>query len=239
MPDVYRGLWRHRWFVLGLTAALVGAAYALTKQEQRQYQASTLVRVVQRIQDPSQALGALATGSKLAQTYAQIVATRATAQRIYERLGHRVPFPAIKVSGTPVQDLDLLTITARAPTPKDAQAVANAAPQALRAFIRETGTLRDQVITVETAQLPQAPSSPNLKLNLALALMLGLILNGGLALLIEMLSDRLPDADELESMTGRPVVASIPQLKFTRRSRLEVARMLEKESTIVPKVESG
>ena len=233
MPDVYRALWRHKIFVVVLTAALVAAAFALTKQEQKKYSAATLIRVQQRIQDPTQALGALETGQRLAQTYAQIIETTAVTQRIYERLGRQVPLKDISVSAAPVQDLELVTITATETSPQRAQLVANAAPAALRAWIKDTGTLRDQVVTVDRAALPTGPSSPKLKLNLALALVLGLILNGGLALLMEVFADRLPEPDELEAATGRPVVASIPNLKLTRGARLTLARIPGREATAV------
>jgi capsular polysaccharide biosynthesis protein len=242
MPDVYRALWRHKWFVVLLTGALVGAAYFLTKQEQRHYQASTLIRIQQRIQDPGQSLGALETGQILAQTYARIVETTTVAQRIYDQLGGQIPLSEIAVTAKPVQDLELVTITAEATTPKRAQTIANAAPPALRAFIRDTGTLHDQVVTVEKAQLPLSPSSPKLKLNLILAFLLGLILNGGIALLMEVLSDRLPGSDELEGMTGYPVVASIPTLKFTRRARFVLAQAQVRElepAAIASKARSG
>jgi capsular exopolysaccharide synthesis family protein len=62
--------------------------------------------------------------------------------------------------------------------------------------------------------VPSSPSSPNLKLNLAVALILGLILSSGLVLLIESFSDRVEDAEELERITGFPVIATIPTLKF-------------------------
>jgi hypothetical protein len=62
--------------------------------------------------------------------------------------------------------------------------------------------------------LPRAPASPNVKLNLALALLLGFIFNAALALAIDLISDRIGDADAFEKLTGVPVLASIPPLKF-------------------------
>ena len=239
MADAYRALWRHKWFVLLLTAGLVAAAWALTKQQQKIYKASTLIRVQQRTDNPEQVLGALETGQRLAQTYARIIETSTMAHRIFDELGQRIPYSAIKVSAAPVQDLELVTISASATSPDRAKAVANAAPPALRAFIRATGTPTDQVITVERAGRPSRPASPNLKLNLALALMLGLVFNGALALLIEVLSDRLPSPDELERVTGRPVIATIPNLKFGRGARLAITRSRAKEGAVVSEVRSG
>jgi capsular polysaccharide biosynthesis protein len=111
-------------------------------------------------------------------------------------------------------------ITARSPSPERAAQVANAAPKALQAFIRQSSTKADRVITVERASVPANPAFPRLKLNLALALLLGLIFNGALALLIEVLGDRVHDADEVERLTGQPILTTVPNLHFRRNPLL-------------------
>ena len=58
--------------------------------------------------------------------------------------------------------------------------------------------------------------SRHLPLNVAIALVLGLIFSGALALLIELFRDRLPEADELEQTLGHPVLATIPNLRLHR-----------------------
>ena len=214
--EFYGALWRHKIFILTMTAVFVVSALVLTLREQKIYQASSLVRVQQLISDPSQTLGVLAATSQLAQTYGKIVETGTIAQKIATSSQGQLPFSAVNghVSGSPVQGLDMLTISARSPDPLTAQRIANAAPRALETFIRQTGTLRDQVTLIQRADRPTAPASPNLKLNLALALLLGLIFNSALALAIDLISDRVGDADEFEKLTGVPVIASIPVLKF-------------------------
>jgi protein tyrosine kinase modulator len=214
--EFYGALWRHKIFISVMTAIFVASALALTLREQKIYEASSLVRVQQLISDPGQALSVLAASAQLAQTYGDIVETRTIAAKIAGGSNGALPFAEIDghVSGTPVQGLDMLTISARSPDPLVAEKIANAAPHALESFIRQTGTLRDQVTVVQRADLPTSPASPNLKLNLALALILGLVFNAALAILIDLISDRIGDADDFEKLTGVPVLASIPPLKF-------------------------
>jgi capsular polysaccharide biosynthesis protein len=222
IADVYRALWRHKFFIVALTAGLVAAAWFLTSRQEKIYEAGTLIRIQQRIETPGTVITGLATGERPAQTYAQIAQTHAIAQRIAAQLDGKAAIGDIDISASPVEDLELLWVRASSPIPAKAQLIANAAPPALQAFIRETGTLRDRVVTVELAGLPRDPAKPNLTLNLALAFLLGLIFNGALALLIETLSDPLPDPDRLEELTGHPVLATIPSLRFT--SPLSLAR---------------
>jgi capsular polysaccharide biosynthesis protein len=214
--EFYGALWRHKIFISAMTAVFIVSALALTLREQKIYQASSLVRVQQLISDPGQALGALAATAQLAQTYGKIVETSTIAQKIATDSKGQLALSEVDghVTGSPVQGLDMLTISARSPDPLTAEKIANAAPHALESFIRQTGTLRDQITLVQRASLPTAPASPNLKLNLALALLLGFIFNAALALAIDLISDRIGGADEFEKLTGVPVLASIPTLKF-------------------------
>jgi capsular polysaccharide biosynthesis protein len=217
--DVYRALWRHRLFIVFLTAILVAGVGYLTSQQEKVYEASTLIRVQQRIADPSEAYGTLVLGQRLAQTYSRIVETDALEDAVRTRVQSTVPDAArMSLSAAPVEDLELLSITASSTSPRVAQAAANATPAALREFIKPTGTLRDLIVTIDRAQLPTSPASPNLTLNIIVAVMLGLIFNGALALLLELFADRLPSPDELEASLGKPVLATIPVLKFVRRS---------------------
>jgi capsular polysaccharide biosynthesis protein len=232
VADVYRALWRRKAFILILTAGLVAAVWFLTQRETPIYEASTLIRVEQRIADPGQADRSLDVGQRLAKTYAKIAETTQIAQQVFTQLNSTVPFDQIKgkISAAPVQDLELLSISARNPDPKVARDIANATPPVLQLYAA-TGTLGDKVTTADPAQLPTSPASPNLTLNIALAVLLGLIFNGALALLIQVMSDRFADVEELERVTGRPVLATIPTLDFARGSEVRRPRATQSDAT--------
>src|SRR5437762_1739350 len=168
MPDVYRALWRHKGLIVVLTAIFAAAAWYLTEREQKVYTGTSLVRVQQRVQNTGEAFAALQTSGRLAQTYAKIASTTTIADRIYEGLNGKVPFSEIvgHVSGSQVEDLELLTISATSPDPHRAQLIANAAPSALQDWVHSTGTLRDRVTLIQNSGFPSRPTSPSLKLNL-------------------------------------------------------------------------
>jgi polysaccharide biosynthesis transport protein len=219
IPDLYRAVWRHRLFVIAMTILTVAAVWVVTSKQQKLYTASTLIRVEQNANNPTDVINSLEAGQRLAQTYARISETRTIRNQIYEQLHGTVGLHRIDISATPVQDLELLTISATHPSPRLARKVANAAPEALRSFVQRTGTPHEQIIVLENARLPTSPSSPRLKLNLAIALVLGLVLNGFLALLGEIVRDRLPEGSQLEELLGRPVLAAVPTLEFIHPKR--------------------
>lgn len=214
VSDVYRALWRERWFMLILTLLVIGLAYIFTVRETKQYTASSLVRVQQNVRTTEEAFGALLTGERLARTYEQIAETSAVRDLVRQDLGPSVPIRAAVIEAAQLSNLELLEISATDPSPEVATAVANAVPRALATFIEETGSFRDNITVVERASEPTSPSSPNLTLNLVVAAMLGLILAAGLALLRQALSDRIENVEELERVTGHPVIAIIPNLEF-------------------------
>ncbi len=279
--DVYRALWRHKFFIVVLTAALVGATWYATSQQTRRYEASTLVRLQERGDTGNAALLAAQT---LTQTYAKIIgsgalkgeirtlvaecsrrrsaSTQALPAAPSRRRGFASPGsvrspPAgsckslggtssgrlaprkvseVELSGSPVQDLDLLSIAARSKNPANAMIAANAVPWALRAFIRKTGSRTEKIVTVKPATMPSSPVSRQLPLKIAIAVMLGLIFNGALALLLEVFRDRLPEPDELGQALGHPVLATIPTLRLHQAATLTAAR--QRPGSVVPMEQS-
>jgi capsular exopolysaccharide synthesis family protein len=64
---------------------------------------------------------------------------------------------------------------------------------------------------VQEATVPDSPSSPKTKLNVALGLLLGIVLGIGVALLRDQLDRRLKEAEEVEDAFRLPILATIPE----------------------------
>ena len=244
--DVYRALWRHKFLIGVLTAVFVAAAWYVTSRQTQMYEASALVRVQERGPFAGTASQALQASQDLAQTYAKIIGsgalnddvsalvlrctspeaaagTRQAARarscawltRPNRNLGRPRKIAEVKLSGETIEELSLLTIRARSETPRNAVLVADAAPSALTTFIRKTGPRSEQIVTIKAAT-SSSPVSRHLALNIAIAVMLGLIFNGALALVLELFRDRLPELDQMEQALGHPVLATVPTLRLQR-----------------------
>jgi capsular polysaccharide biosynthesis protein len=224
VSEIYRTLWRHRIFIVVLTALVVGTAFYWTSRQPKLYTASSLVRVQQNVRNADEALGALLTGERLARTYEQIAETSTIRELVKAQLGNRVPLDAISVDAAQLSNLELLEISVTNADPKVAATIANAVPVALSRFVEKTGSFRDNITVVEPASPPGTPSSPKPKENLILALLLGIVLSAGLALIRENLSDRIEGTDELETATGHAVIAVIPNLRFQSLGALALAK---------------
>ena len=66
---------------------------------------------------------------------------------------------------------------------------------------------------IEEVKLPEAPISPNKKMNIAIAFLLGLMVSVGLALLLEFLDNTFKTKDQLERELDIPVLGVIPTVK--------------------------
>jgi capsular polysaccharide biosynthesis protein len=66
------------------------------------------------------------------------------------------------------------------------------------------------VKVIESVKLPEAPASPNKKLNIAIAFLLGLMVGVGLAFLLEFMDNTFKTKEQLEQMLGVPVIGAIP-----------------------------
>jgi capsular polysaccharide biosynthesis protein len=215
--EVYGALWRHRLMILLLTALAGAAAFAWTRTQPTVYQADALVRIQQRAANPGDvygSVGSLELGERLAQTYARIVETRSMSERVADTVQGTVPRSDVSISASPVGDVELLRVSARSETPRNAAVVANATTQALRRFITETGTLRDQIVVVDPATAPRSPVLPRTKMTVAIAILLAILFNSALALAREFFADRLPEVDVWEERFGRPVLATVPNLSL-------------------------
>jgi capsular exopolysaccharide synthesis family protein len=66
---------------------------------------------------------------------------------------------------------------------------------------------------VDRASFPFHPSAPNVRMNLALGLLLGLCVGGALAAIRELTDSRIRERRDVERETGVPVLAMIPTLR--------------------------
>ena len=71
----------------------------------------------------------------------------------------------------------------------------------------------NNVVVVDPADVPQKPSSPRLLLNLALAILAGLVIGAGLALGLEQIDEAIADPAEVERRLGLPLLGSVPKLR--------------------------
>lgn len=213
----------HKYWVSIVAITLLGiiAGGGATLLSTPTYEATTQIYV--SVRGESNAVGEAAQGSTLARqsvaTYASIVKTESVLGPVVEQLqlGEPAHVLAGQVSATAPANQSLINITVTGEEPELTAEIANAVGESLRDTVEgqlEVGVEEEapslvSLNTVQPALIPQAPSSPNLRLNLALAALVGLALGVGQAVLRSTLDTRIHSAHDIEQITDAPMLGGI------------------------------
>lgn len=150
---------------------------------------------------------------KLLQTYAQAIKTRDLVGRAIDKLSYDLEENNVigALTVTPVTDTQILQINYKSKDPKEAKDVLKSVTQE---FIKTSKELvhNGNVKIIEEVQLPENPVSPNKKMNIAIAFLLGLMVSVGLVFLLEYLDNTYKNKEQLEKELDIPVLGAIPDV---------------------------
>ena len=88
----------------------------------------------------------------------------------------------------------------------------------------------NNVSIVDTADIPEKPSSPRLLLNLLISIVVGIALGSGAALALEQLDEAIADPAEVERRLGLPLLGSVPRTSNDQTPR---QALLDRKSELV------
>jgi len=216
----YLRVLRKRWTtIFVLTIAASAGAAAATWLSTPQYTSTTQLFVsTQATGTASDLLQGSNFTQQRVQSYADIVTSEVVLAPAIAALGESATTEELARQVTAEAPLDtvLINITATDPSPNHAADIANAVGasfiQAVEQLEQPSGAGSSPVLvsTVEPADIPTAPTSPNIPLNLVLGLLVGL--GGGvvLAILRDSLDTRIRSAIDVQRVTPSPVLGSMP-----------------------------
>ncbi len=218
-PDVKRyiamlGRW---WWLLFAGAAIAGtAAFFVTRTIPRTYEASSTL-IINQVETPGSIVYSdVLTSERLTQTYRELITKRPILEAVVEEANDpdlTVGELSSKLNTTAVKDTQLVTVSVRDQSPERAARLAN---DVARTFVESESadaiTRAGATRIVEPASVPASPISPNARLNLALAIALGLVLAGGLALLIEHMDDTVKSSEDVRFAAGLPTLGEVGRL---------------------------
>ena len=151
---------------------------------------------------------------QLLQTYAQAIKTKDLVNRAISGLS----YDELEASGvvnsltvTPISSTQILQIKYQSKNPEEAKDVLKSVIDEFIVTAKELGP-NGNVRVIEEVELPENPVSPNKKMNIAIAFLLGLMVSGGLVFLLEYLDNTYKNKDQLEKELGIPVLGAIPDV---------------------------
>lgn len=159
-------------------------------------------------------LTSMVTGQQLVDTYAQLATSRAVIGNVAAspKFGLSLTQLSQIVTATAVANTDLLTITVKTTSPTLAAEIANAVAHAT---VNEVTAVQGQknLEIVNPAVANDLPVAPKTKTNVAIALVLGLVVGGGLAFLLEYLDDTIHSEDDVKRVLDLPLLTVIPTIQ--------------------------
>ena len=206
-------LWTRKVFIL-FTAFYVAAFSFLVTYFfiQPTYTSTTRIYVVNQATDNNNLSAQdLQAGTYLANDYKEIITSNDVLSEVIkdEKLNMTEAELAKMISVNSPTDTRLISISVNAKTGQDAQTLANKVREVASEKIKNVTKVED-VTTLEEANMPESPSSPNIKRNV----LLGAVLGGFLAvvgvLVREILDDRVRRPEDVEDALGMTLLGIVP-----------------------------
>lgn len=215
----YVDILRKRWIsVVAITALALGGSIIASLLTTPTYEATTQVFVsVQGGTTTSDLLQGSNFTRQQVVSYTKLVTSPLVLAPVIDNLGlaERTETLGAQVSADSPLNTSLINITVSNPNAALAAATANAIATQFTQVIADLerpsngGPSAVKVSVVRDAAAPEAPSSPNLKLNIALGLLVGLALGVGLAVLREVLDTRVRDEAGVARVTDTSIIGTI------------------------------
>ena len=213
LAELFSVLWSKIYLIIlvGLIAAL--AAFAGTKIFiTPEYTSSTSMYMLTRSQSGGTITSSdLQTGTQLTQDYMEMVKSRSVLEQVISVLNLDMSTQELSSSVTTENKTNtrILTISVSNEDPELAQEIANTLRETVSVKIREIMEI-DAVNTIEEANFPSAPSSPNVMRNTMLGGILGVLVTAGILVIIFLFDDTIKTPDDVEHYLGLNVLTSIP-----------------------------
>ena len=210
-------LWKRKFSIIlvALVFAIATFGYSafLAKKE---YQSTSRIYVVSRQNQDNNALtnSDLQAGAYLVKDYREIILSQNVLSQAIEELKLDMTPAELskKINVSVPTDTRILSITAKDGDPKEAARIANGLRNVAAEKITSVTKVSD-VTTLDEAEVPQSPSSPNIKRNVLLGFVAAAGLMVVLLVVVEVLDDRVKKPEDVEELMGLPLLSVVPDIK--------------------------
>ena len=210
-------LWKRKFSIVLVALVFAIAAFGYSAfLAKKEYQSTSRIYVVSRQNQDNNALtnSDLQAGSYLVKDYREIILSQnVLAQAIDELKLDMTPAELSKKINVSVPtDTRILSITAKDGDPKEAARIANGLRNVAAEKIISVTKVSD-VTTLDEAEVPQLPSSPNIRRNVLLGFVAGAGLMVVLLVVVEVLDDRVKRPEDIEELMGLSLLGIVPDIK--------------------------
>lgn len=210
-------LWKRKFSIVLVALVFAIAAFGYSAfLAKKEYQSTSRIYVVSRQNQDNNALtnSDLQAGSYLVKDYREIILSQNVLTQAIEELKLDITPAELskKISVSVPTDTRILSITAKDGNPKEAARIANGLRNVAAEKIISVTKVSD-VTTLDEAEVPQSPSSPNIRRNVLLGFIAGAGLMVVLLVVVEVLDDRVKRPEDIEELMGLTLLGIVPDMK--------------------------
>ena len=210
-------LWKRKFSIVLVALVFAIAAFGYSAfLAKKEYQSTSRIYVVSRQNQDNNALtnSDLQAGSYLVKDYREIILSQNVLTQAIEELKLDLTPAELskKISVSVPTDTRILSITAKDGNPKEAARIANGLRNVAAEKIIAVTKVSD-VTTLDEAEVPQTPSSPNIRRNVLLGFIAGAGLMVVLMVVVEVLDDRVKRPEDIEELMGLTLLGIVPDIK--------------------------
>lgn len=210
-------LWKRKFSIILVALVFAIAAFGYSAfLAKKEYQSTSRIYVVSRQNQDNNALtnSDLQAGSYLVKDYREIILSQNVLTQAIEELKLDMTPAELskKISVSVPTDTRILSITAKDGDPKEAARIANGLRNVAAEKIISVTKVSD-VTTLDEAEVPQLPSSPNIRRNVLLGFVAGAGLMVVLLVVVEVLDDRVKRPEDIEELMGLTLLGIVPDIK--------------------------
>lgn len=210
-------LWKRKFSIVLVALVFAIAAFGYSAfLAKKEYQSTSRIYVVSRQNQDNNALtnSDLQAGSYLVKDYREIILSQNVLSQAIEELKLDMTPAELskKISVSVPTDTRILSITAKDGDPKEAARIANGLRNVAAEKIIAVTKVSD-VTTLDEAEVPQTPSSPNIRRNVLLGFIAGAGLMVVLLVVVEVLDDRVKRPEDIEELMGLALLGIVPDMK--------------------------
>lgn len=210
-------LWKRKFSIILVALVFAIAAFGYSAfLAKKEYQSTSRIYVVSRQNQDNNALtnSDLQAGSYLVKDYREIILSQNVLTQAIEELKLDMTPAELskKISVSVPTDTRILSITAKDGDPKEAARIANGLRNVAAEKIISVTKVSD-VTTLDEAEVPQSPSSPNIRRNVLLGFIAGAGLMVVLMVVVEVLDDRVKRPEDIEELMDLTLLGIVPDIK--------------------------
>ena len=215
--SLLKTIWKRKFLIIltALITAVIALGYSVFIAKPS-YQSTTRIYVVNRQQSDNNALTNqdLQAGAYLVKDYKEIILSQDVLSTVISelKLSSTTAELADKVAVSVPTDTRIVSITVTNGDPNQASRIANTLREVAAEKIIAVTKVSD-VTTLEEAEAPKSPSSPNIRRNVMIGFVGGSVAMIVLVLIVEVLDDRVKKPEDIEEVMGMSLLGIVPDMK--------------------------